>query len=91
MEFFIKSKSELPIEVIKVLKKVKGEGKETKFLRCDNAEENKRLGNILKTTEFCGIKMEYTAPGTPQQNGIVERSFAFLFCSLRLSYFSYSL
>ena len=31
-------------------------------------------GNVLK--KELGIVFEYTAPGTPQQNGVVERAFA---------------
>ncbi|KAL8088633.1 hypothetical protein AgCh_038420 [Apium graveolens] len=43
-----------------------------KILRSDNGTEFKNL--IME--EFCknhGIKQEFSAPGTPQQNGVVER------------------
>ena len=43
----------------------------------DNAGENKMLVKICDQNEM-GIKFEYSAPGTPQQNGVVERAFATL-------------
>ena len=47
---------------------------QVKMIRCDNAGEN----NVLQTESDkndLGINFEYTAPGTPQQNGVVERAF----------------
>ena len=43
--------------------------------RCDNAGENRAL-EIACIDKDLGIVFEYTVPGTPQQNGIVERAFA---------------
>ena len=45
-----------------------------KIIRCDNAGENKVLERESDKNEL-GIIFEYTAPGTPQQNGVVERAF----------------
>ena len=45
-----------------------------KIIRCDNAGENKVLERESDKNEL-GTIFEYTAPGTPQQNGVVERSF----------------
>ena len=45
-----------------------------KIIRCDNAGENKVLERESEKNEL-GISFEYTAPGTPQQNGVVERAF----------------
>ena len=45
-----------------------------KIIRCDNAGENKVLERESDKNEL-GINFEYTAPGTPQQNGVVERAF----------------
>ena len=45
-----------------------------KFIRCDNAGENKKLEGKYDA-EGLGIIFEYTATGTPQQNAYVERSF----------------
>ena len=44
------------------------------FVRCDNAGENMSLKQACEQ-EGLGIEFEFTAPGTPQQNGVVERAF----------------
>jgi transposase InsO family protein len=43
------------------------------FFRCDNAGKYGKIG--LLCHKF-GVTLEYTAPYTPQQNGVVERQFA---------------
>ena len=45
-----------------------------KIIRCDNAGEKKVLERESDKNKL-GIIFEYTAPGTPQQNGVVERAF----------------
>ena len=45
-----------------------------KIIRCDNAGENKVLERESDKNEL-GIIFEYTAPGTPQQNGVLEKAF----------------
>ena len=47
-------------------------------LRCNNAEENQAFKKACNQ-DGLGIKFEYTAPGTPQQNGRIECKFATLF------------
>ena len=47
---------------------------QVKIFRCDNAGVNKVLERESDKIEL-GIIFEYTAPGTPQQNGVVERAF----------------
>ena len=47
-------------------------------IRCDNADENQGLEKKLRKLKFL-VNFEQTAPGTPQQNGRVERKFAILF------------
>ena len=47
---------------------------QVKIIRCDNAGENKVLERESDKNEL-GIIFEYTAPGTPQQNGVVETAF----------------
>ena len=42
-----------------------------------NATEKKMLARCCDKNEM-GIKFEYTAPGTLQQNGVVERAFVTL-------------
>jgi hypothetical protein len=53
-----------------------------KSIRLDNSGENKYFHQMIIKSE-CNIKFEFTAPGTPQQNGKVERAFATLFGKTR--------
>ena len=58
-----------------LLDKLKASGKPVKFLRCDNAGEH--MSELRKICEGeYGIQLEYTAPHTPQHNGVVERMFS---------------
>ena len=56
--------------------------KKIEKFRCDNARENnkftEKLSELLKNTIT-----EYSAPGPPQQNGVVERAFATLYGRVR--------
>ena len=45
-----------------------------KIITCDNAGENIVLEKESGKNDLW-IIFEYTAPGTPQQNGVVERAF----------------
>ena len=47
-------------------------GKRLKVVRSDRGGEF-RSGEFKEFCDKNGIKREYTIPGTPQQNGIVER------------------
>ena len=56
--------------------------KNAKIILCDNAGENKALEeNRMKN--FKVIKFEFTSPGTPQKNGVVEHGFATLYSRMR--------
>ena len=57
-------------------------GIQPKIIRCDNAGENNVLEAALRKEEF-NIEFQYTASGTPQQNGVVERGLATLYGKLR--------
>ena len=50
-----------------------------KVFRCDNAAEFKE--KIIKIG--MDARLEFSAPGTPQQNGVVERAFATLYGRVR--------
>ena len=54
-----------------------------RYIRCDNGGENLNLLGEFGRDLAARIKLEYTAPYTPQQNGVVERSFAFMYGMLR--------
>ena len=47
---------------------------QVKIIRCDNVGEDKVLGPESDNNDL-GIIFEYTAPGTPLRNGVVERAF----------------
>ena len=70
---FLGKKSDLRDEVLPLIKRLIATGREVKKVRMDNAGENRILGNDLKEM---GLQVEYVAPNTPQQNGVVERAFA---------------
>ena len=67
--YFLKEKSDLQDEVLGLIKDLKTKyGFKVKIIWCDNAGENKALEDACQQ-ERLGITFEYTAPGTPQQNG----------------------
>ena len=73
--FFLKKKNEQVEPIIDWIKALKVRQKiQVKIIRCDNAGENRVLERVSDKNES-GIIFEYTAPGTPQQNGVVERAF----------------
>ena len=77
--YFLKTKDELAEKVVNFIKDLMMRNKiKIECIRLDNAGENKSLNNLC-LKEGLGIKFEWTAPGTPQQNGKVERKFATLF------------
>ena len=83
MSRFLKKKSDLAEEGSTLIKRLNIEnGIKVKAVRCDNAGENKKMEEKC-VAENLGVKFEYTAVGTPQQNGRVERKFATLFGRIR--------
>ena len=71
---FITRKSEIAKFVEGILGKMKTFGHKVKLIRCDNAGENNKQLRLL--AEQHEIVMEFTAPHTPQQNGVAERAIA---------------
>ena len=77
--FFLKQKSNAASVMIPFLKDLETKhGKKVRYIYCDNADENKVVDEESKNDRL-GIKFEYAAPGTPQQNGMVERAFMTLY------------
>lgn len=71
--FFVPRKTEARKAFEHLVLKLKGANVAVKYLRCDNAGENlKGIGEVCRDH---GIKLELTAPYTPQTNGVVERKF----------------
>ncbi|KAG7337993.1 gag-polypeptide of LTR copia-type [Nitzschia inconspicua] len=79
---FGKHKSDLMRVGIDMLLDLKTKDILVKTIRCDNAGENKMLEQACRE-QGLQIVFEYTAPGTPQQNRVVERKFATLFGKVR--------
>ena len=80
---YMKNKSDLVDEGIKLIKKIKNDhGVAIKKIRCDNAGENKSLEKEI-IEKGMNIRFEYTAANTPQQNGRVERKFATIYGRVR--------
>ena len=73
---FSASKKHMCTFVKEIIILLKGQRKELKYIRCDNAGEHQSALKDLCTIN--GITLEYTAPGTPQQNGRAERRIAVL-------------
>jgi hypothetical protein len=81
--YFMRRKGELIDEMVKFIKTMKSKKPESiKFIRLDNACENLGIKSRIEL-EGLDIKMEYTSPETPEQNGQVERSFATLWGRVR--------
>ena len=73
---FLKSKSQVPEDGIELLKIIKSKtGHYPKYIRLDNSGENKKLRDIVKA-KTSKIEFQFTARGTPQQNGKIERHIA---------------
>ena len=80
---FLKQKSDLAREGLMLMKRLKDQYRiEIKIIRCDNAGENKKMDDAC-IEQRMGIKFEYTAVGTHQQNGRVERKFSTLYGRIR--------
>jgi hypothetical protein len=74
-DFYDAKKNGIKTHLQDLLDKLKSAGIQVKYVRCDNAGEH--ISDLKKMCEGqYNIKMEYTAPHTPQHNGVVERMFA---------------
>jgi hypothetical protein len=79
---FVQHKNELKTVGLELLQDLAAQGIIIKSIRCDNASENRQFESECRK-EKMNIQFEYTAPGTPQQNGVSERKFATLFGRVR--------
>ena len=81
--FFLKRKSD-QIELLPVwIKELKAKyGIDIKYIRLDNSGENRSLQKECDKQNL-GIVFEFTAPGTPQQNSVVQRNILTLMGSSR--------
>ena len=73
--FFLSHKHMLEIRLILSIKKLKAlHDTEVKITRCDNDGENRSFTRTCEQ-EGLGLKFEYMATSTPQQNGWVQHKF----------------
>ena len=71
--FFLKRKSDQIVMIPIWIKGLKAKyGIDVKYIRLDNSGENRSLQKECEKQNL-GIILEFTAPGTPQQNSVVER------------------
>ena len=84
---FVERKSDFTPIVISRLRELIYLNFKPKYIRLDNSGENIKLKNDLITNmnypDIRNIKIEFTAPHTPQQNGVVERSFSYFYDKVR--------
>jgi hypothetical protein len=78
---FFTNKSKMVEPTCELLHKWKGQGRPVKYIRCDNAGENKKLEQRLNSNDWKmgNIRFEYTARDTPQANCLVEIAFSTLY------------
>ena len=63
--------------ILELLHKMISKGTNVKYIRMDNAEENKKLQARSQSKDWkLLLEFEYTARNTPQQNSSVEVKFA---------------
>jgi transposase InsO family protein len=80
--YFLPKKSDLGKTMLNLVKKLQTNGTKIRYICCDNAGENLKFQELLET-EGHKFQFEFMAPGTPQQNGMVERMFATLMGRVR--------
>jgi hypothetical protein len=77
--YFLPAKSNLSKQMLYLIKKLNNmQHVNVKFIRCDDAGENHTFQqqSILANLD---LTFEFTGPGSPQYNGVVERKFATLY------------
>jgi hypothetical protein len=79
---FLKQKSDLKGKVMTLLTDLKIAGIDVKNIRCDDSVENKALFEACQAQGY-GVKLEFSGPRTPQQNGKVKRKFQTFFGRIR--------
>ena len=74
---FYKQKSGMIEPTCEILKNLELKGLGVDVLRMDNAKENKKLKDRMKSSDWqLATEVEFTARATPQQNSPVETGFA---------------
>jgi hypothetical protein len=83
----LKRKKDQVPAMVSFLRKMASRGTPVKFIRCDNAGENKDLQTkCAKSNDLNTIQFEFTARNSPEFNGKIERKFAIIFGRIRVNY-----
>ena len=72
LDVFIKFKTEVELQLNKRIKSIRSDRGGEYYGRYDGSGEQ-RQGPFAKYLEECGIVPQYTLPGSPAMNGVVER------------------
>ena len=81
---FVKHKSDMARTIVEIVKEIKVKHqKQVRYIRCDNAGENLLIEKEIITNKIKNINIKFTAPRTPEQNGIVERAFSVFYNRVR--------
>ena len=77
---FVTTKDGMVEPTLRELQKLRHANKDVKFIWCDNGGENEALKKKSESAEWkLGIKFEFTACDTPQQNYLAEIGFTYIF------------
>ena len=83
----LKRKKDQVPTLMKFVRRMKSRGTPVKFIRCDNAGENKDLQEkCMQSKDLNDIKFEYTPRDAPQYNGRIERKFAVIYSRMRVNF-----
>ena len=83
----LKRKKDVVNTMLKFLRSMKSRGTPVKYIRCDNAGENKDLKNkCMDSQDLTDIEFEFTPRNSPQFNGRIERKFAIIYGRMRVNY-----
>ena len=72
--FFLRNKSDLKVKMIHLLTDSEIADANVKFIRCDDAGENRSMKDDHRI-KSCGGKFEFSGPRTLQRDGKVEGKF----------------
>ena len=80
--YFLHTKNQVTEKGLEFIHLLQLNNIKVKVFRCDNAAENEKFKEkLIELSMDAGF--EFSAPGTPQQNGVVERAFAMLYRRVR--------
>ena len=74
----LRTKNQVTEKGLEFIHLLQSKGIKVKVFRCDNAAENEKFKEKIIELGM-NARFEFSAPGTTQQNGVVERAFAILY------------